>query len=123
LWEVRMVARGMMSGMMMPSALRRVCPCGESLSRAYKSAEVVDLASDDVDEDRGAYGRGCKHYRRCYSSKWCSTIDVVDGYAAGAVVNGRQPCDLWAQSRVDMARWLGSYMIRISMTMCGESKE
>ena len=40
-----MVARGMMSGMMMPSALRRVCPCGESLSRAYKSAEVVDLAS------------------------------------------------------------------------------
>jgi len=47
-----MVARGMMSGMMMPSALRRVCPCGESLSRAYKSAEVVDLASDDVDEDR-----------------------------------------------------------------------
>jgi len=117
-----MVARGMMSGMMMPSALRRVCPCGESLSRAYKSAEVVDLASDDVDEDRGAYGRGCKHYRRCYSSKWCSTIDVVDGYAAGRRQrsSGR---DLWAQSRVDMARWLGSYMIRISMTMCGESKE
>jgi hypothetical protein len=94
-----MVARGMMSGMMMPSALRRVCPCGESLSRAYKSAEVVDLASDDVDEDRGAYGRGCKHYRRCYSSKWCSTIDVVDGYAAGrrqrssaVICVGTEPC-------------------------------
>ena len=49
-----MVARGMMSGMMMPSALRRVCPCGESLTGVQiESAEVVDLASDD--EDRVAY--------------------------------------------------------------------
>ena len=100
-----MVARGMMSGMMMPSALRRVCPCGESLSRAYKSAEVVDLASDDVDEDRGAYGRGCKHYRRCYSSKWCSTIDVVPsrrlrGRPSSTVVSR----DVCAGRAVDMAR-------------------
>ena len=39
-WEMGMVARGIM----MPSALRRVCPCGELLT-GVQIAAVVDLAS------------------------------------------------------------------------------
>jgi hypothetical protein len=90
-----MVARGMMSGMMMPSALRRVCPCGELLSRAYKSARKwltsprttstrIEVPMDvDANIIDGA-----------------NTIDVVDGYAAGrrqrssAVICGQRP-ELW----------------------------
>ena len=61
----------------------RVPTCGESLTGVQIESPKWLTSLRTTRIELPIWRRGCEHYRRCYSSKWYSTIDVLDGHAAG----------------------------------------